>query len=49
MVRALTSSPMEVREITNSRGEVIEVEILGESREYLVIASTPNWDKGIPI
>lgn len=48
MVRALTSSQMEVKDFTTSKGEIVEVEILGESSEYLMIASDPNWDKGIP-
>ena len=49
MVRALTSCPLVTKEITTSRGEVIEIEILGESREYLNISDNPEWDKGIPV
>jgi len=49
MVRALTGSPLDITEFTTSKGEVIQIEILGESREYQEIASADNWDKGIPI
>jgi hypothetical protein len=40
---------MVVKEFTTGKGETVKVEILGESREYLVISSAPNWDKGIPL
>jgi len=49
MVRALTHCPMILKEVTTSRGELLEIEMMGESSEYLVIANQPGWDKGIPI
>jgi len=49
MVRALTHCPMIVNEITTTRGEVLEIELQGESPDYLAIANDPLWDKGIPI
>ncbi len=49
MVRALTYCPLVVTSIQTARGEVLEVELLGESSSYLEIASDPDWDKGIPI
>jgi hypothetical protein len=49
MVRALTCSPLETKEFMTTMGEVIQIEILGESREYQAISDAPNWDRGIPI
>ena len=49
MVRALTYCPLEIKTINTGSGEVIEIEIIGESQVYLVIASNPEWDKGIPV
>jgi methionyl-tRNA formyltransferase len=49
MVRALTSCPLVMKEVITTRGDVLEVEMLGENSEYLVIANQPGWDKGIPI
>jgi len=49
MVRALTNCPLVLKEITTNRGELLQFEILGESQAYLVIANSPEWDKGIPI
>jgi len=48
MVRALTYCPLVISSFTTTQGEVIEVELLGESPDYLTIASNPEWDKGIP-
>jgi hypothetical protein len=48
MVRALTHCPM-VLKVTTSHGELLEIEMMGESSEYLAITNNSTWDKGIPI
>lgn len=50
MIRALTHCPMNNSIITTSLGEQIEIELHGESIEYLAFTSNcPAWDKGIPV
>jgi len=48
MVRALTYCPIITKQVTINLNEVIEVEILGESQAYLVIANNQTWNKGTP-
>ena len=49
VLRALTNCPVILRTVTPHRGEVLEVETLGESAEYVnFINEHPNWDKGVP-
>jgi hypothetical protein len=49
MVRALTYCPIVIKQITINLDEIIEVEILGESQAYLMIASDQGWNKGTPV
>ena len=49
MVKALLGCPMVTQSTTLGSGEELTYEILGENPEYInLVASIPEWDKGIP-